>query len=486
MWRFLRIRKDRVMLMAALGLAVCAGLAALGYWYFVSPTWLTVAVGPRDGVEERLMRAYAEALAAEKRDIRLRVIPVDGVKESAEALKTKKADLAVVRPDVLLPPNGATVAILREEAVILVAPEDKPAPADKPKGKGAKGAEKEADKPASMDVDGLAGKRLGVVSHHEADSPAIARLLAHYELAPPEITLVPLSRDEVPNAFASKRIDALAFVAAPATKEAGELMRAAARAAGGKVEVIAVGEADALALKTPALTTTTIPAGSLGGRPKLPDDDTKTLAVSYRLMARTDEDRVVISKVAQYLFQMRSRIAQGAPAIHLMKAPETETATSAALPNHQGAIDYFMREQRTFMDRYGDWIWIGLFAGGGFSSAFAWITQLFVRKRRELVDQVLDRVLCILSEARSADTTAKLDDLALEVDGLVTHAVRHARRRTTGTKTMSALIVAIDSARIAIADRRRDLVDGMASGEKAVDEKGAGPRLASATRSAAG
>jgi hypothetical protein len=328
------------------------------------------------------------------------------------------------------------------------------------------------------------------VSHHEADSPAIMSVLAHYELAPPDITLVPLSREEVADAFAQKRIDALAFVAAPATRPAGELVRAAAKAVGGKVEVIAVGEADALALKTPALTTITIPAGSLGGRPKIPDEDAKTLAVSYRLMARTDEDRVVISKVAQHLFQMRSRIAQSAPAVHLMKAPETETATSAALPNHQGAIDYFMREQRTFMDRYGDWLWLGLFASGGLGSAFAWITQLFVRKRRELVDKVLDRILCILSEARAATSTATLDDLALEVDGLVTHAVRHARRRTTGTKTMTALIVAIDSARSAIADRRRDLLDHKAAAaEKAAGgagEKAAGPRLASAGRSAAG
>jgi hypothetical protein len=487
MWRLLRIRKDKVMLLAALGLAVCAGFAALGYWYFVSPTWLTVAVGPRDGVEERLMRAYADALVEQNRDIRLRIAPSDGIRESAEALERRKADLAVVRPDVLLPKNGATVAILREEALILVAPEPAPAPA--PAKAGDKAKDKTADKTAGKieDVAGLAKKRLGVVSHHAADSPAIASVLAHYELSPPELTLVPLSRDEAAEAFASKRIDALAFVAAPATKEAGELVRAVAKAAGGKIEIIAVGEADALALKTPALTTVTIPAGSLGGRPKIPDEDAKTLAVSYRLMARTDEDRVVISKVAQYLFQMRSRIAQVAPAIHLMKAPESETATSAALPNHQGAIDYFMREQRTFMDRYGDWIWIALFAGGGFSSAFAWITQLFVRKRRELVDQVLDRVLCILSEARSADTTAKLDDLALEVDGLVTHAVRHARRRTTGTKTMSALIVAIDSARIAIADRRRDLVEEQAAaGEKTVGDKAAGPRLASTGRSVSG
>ena len=84
-------------------------------------------------------------------------------------------------------------------------------------------------------------------------------------------------------------------------------------ASNGKATVVPVDEAEALALATPALSTTTNPVGSLGGRPKLPAEEVKTIAVSYRLMARTEADRVVISKVAQHLFQMRSRIAQTAP-----------------------------------------------------------------------------------------------------------------------------------------------------------------------------
>lgn len=450
MWRFLRIRKDRVILLGALGLAVCAALAALGYWWFASPTKLSVAVGPRDGPEAQVVRAYAEALAERKRDIRLRVEPVDDVRQSAEALLRGRVDLAVVRPDVLLPPNSATVAILREEALILLAP----------------AAAKIAD------VAALEKKKLGVVSRHDGDLPAIGMILSHYDLASPNLTLVPLDADEVAEALASKRIDAVAFLADPASREAGAIARAVAAAANGKAAVIPIEEAEVLASRNPTLTAATIPVGSLGGRPKLPGEEIKTVAVSYRLMAATEADRVTVSKVAQYLFQMRSRIAQGAPAVHLIKAPETETSTSAALPNHQGAVDYFNREQQTFMDRYGDLLWLALFASGGIGSGLAWVAQLFVRKRRELVDQILDRVLCILTEARGAKTTAELDDLALEIDGLVTHAVRHARRRTTGTKTMSALIVAIDSARIAIADRRRDL-----RGEERVDEAAAPPAL---------
>jgi hypothetical protein len=396
-----------------------------------------VAVGPRDGPEARLIAAYAEALAERRRDIRLRVVAFDDVKSSAAALEQNKTILAVVRPDVLLPVNGSTVAILREEALIVVAPT--------------------ANK--ITDLAGLANKRLGVVSHHDADLPAIDSVLRHYDLASPHLMLVPLERGAVTEAFASKRIDALALMAAPVARETAEIMSAVLAASNGKVTVVPVDESEALALKTPALSTATIPVGSLGGRPKLPAEEVKTVAVSYRLMARTEADRAVISKVAQYLFQMRSRIAQAAPSVNLMKAPDIETSTSATLPNHQGAIDYFNREQMTFMDRYGEWLWLAVFASGGIGSGLAWITQLFVRKRRELVDKVLDRLLCILSEAREAKTVNQLDELSIEIDGLVTHAVRHARLRTTNTKTMTALLMAMDSARAAVAERRRGLLD---------------------------
>ena len=73
------------------------------------------------------------------------------------------------------------------------------------------------------------------------------------------------------------------------------------------------------------------------------------------------------------------------------------------------------------------------------------------------VDDVLDRLLEILSEARAAREVGRLDALAGEIDEVVICAVRHARRRTTSARTMSALIISIDSARASIVDRRREL-----------------------------
>lgn len=432
--RNLRRRDWRLGLGASI-LACTAVLAGIGYWYFTTANTYTVAVGPPDGVEARIVRAFADALAEHRRDIRLKIVPFDDVRQSAEALQRKKVDLAVVRPDVFLPDNGLTMAILRDEAVLIVAPT-----ASKIK-----------------DMGGLAKRRLGVVAHHEADLPVLTTVLAHYDLAPPALTLTPVAANEVERAFAAKTIDALAFVAAPVGQEAARLVQAVLKASNRTVTVVPVTETEALALKTPALTSVKVPAGSLSGRPELPDEEIATVGVSYRLMARAGVDRSPVSKITQYLFQMRSRIAQATPAVNLMRAPDNDTITSAALPNHPGAVDYFNREQETFMDRYGDWLWLLLFAGGGVSSAIAWVAQLFARKRRELVDEVLDRLTCVLSDAHKAKTPGELDALTEEIDNLITHAIRYARYRTTNTQAFGALILAIDSARAAVAERRRDL-----------------------------
>ncbi len=442
-------------------LALLGAAGAAGYWYFATPTRFTVAVAPRGGDEARLMQAYARALEAERADVRLDVVELDDLRASAEALSSDRVDLAVVRPDVGLPGNGLTLAILREEALVLAAPQSA-------------GIE---------DVAGLQGKRLGVVARHESDAEVIRRVLAHHDLAPPAVGLVPIPEGDVEGAFRAKRIDAVAFLAVPGGPEAAGVMRAASRAASRKTAVIPVEEADALSLEVPAFSSIALPPVSLGGRPLQPDDEIKTVAVSTRLVGRSSLDRGPVSELVRHLFQLRSRVAQTAASVNLLKAPDADTATSAALPNHQGAIDYYNREQLTFMDRYGDWVWMALFFGGGISSAAAWVARLFVRRRRELVDEVLDRLLCILSEARTATTPAELEERAAEVDALVSQAVRYARHSTTGTRTMGALILAIDAARGAVDDRRRKLREG-SSADGAAGGGEPAPRRISAAASA--
>ena len=143
-----------------LGLAALLVLAAVAAFYATRATTLTVATAPHGGTEPALLRAYADELARRKSAIRLKVLTFDGVRESAEALKAGRADLAVVRPDVSMPGNGLTLAVLRNLAAFVVAP-------------GATNIRSFPD---------LAGKRLGMLASRTADRALVGNLVAHHNL----------------------------------------------------------------------------------------------------------------------------------------------------------------------------------------------------------------------------------------------------------------------------------------------------------------
>ena len=425
------MRIERVFLVVALVL----GLGGIVYAYATSPTRLTVAVGPADLSDHRLMQAFAEQLKAQRVAIRLRVIPVTDMREAAQIMERGGADLAVVRPDVANPQNGLTLAILRDASAILLTPT--------------------ASK--VTELSDLDGRKLGVVTGHEADPNFIGTVLRHFDLDAPSVAVVPIARDRAIAALKAKQIDAVALVAPPTSPFASDFVRDAAREFNGKLAIIPIENADAIAQRSLVLSQSTIPEGIWGGRPKQPDREIKTVGVSYRLMARSDLDRSVVALLTESLFQMRSRLAVESRSADLMRPPETDPTTSATLPNHPGAVDYFQREQQSVMDRYGDWIYLLAFFGSGLASIAAWLGQRFRRQRREQIDDVLDRLLAILADARAAETGVRLDEITVEIDALLAVAVGHARTGTTSSRATNAIALAMDGARAAVADRRRQI-----------------------------
>lgn len=462
------LRREWLLVMLALGLAAAAAAVV----YLSRPTTLIVAVGPQDGPESALIEAYASALARAREDVRLKVVRYDDVRDSAAALQANKADLAVVRPDVFLPENGLTLAILHDEALVVAASEAG-----------------EID-----DFPDLARKRLGIVVRHGADIPFVTNLLAFYDFVPAgpdleageevpvgQVALVPLRAGEVTAAIAERRVDAVAIIASPTSKAATATVHAVEMGLPDrKVGLVAVSDGEAILQRYPELQAVTIPAGTFGGRPKRPAEEVRTVGASYRLMARGTVSRVAVASATQHLFEWRSRLAAAAPIAKLMKAPDFDTtvaATSARLPNHPGAVDYFEREQQTFLDRYEDYIYLLAFFGGTIGSAVAWLGQRLARKRRARVDIVLDRLLDVLREVRAATTKAELDALAVEVDDLVADVVLYARERSIDTRTVSALILAVDAVHAAIGDGRRGLAADRDSADPSADPR-SGPRTA--------
>jgi hypothetical protein len=433
----MKLPSREILVATFLLLLVAGSVIGFGaYKYVTKPTQFRVAVGNHGSNEQVLIDAFSAALRDSKSSITIQPVFFDDMSQVADALRKGAAPFAVIRPDIELPENGLTVAILREEALIIVSPASR----------------------KISDIADLNGKRIALVDMKPADKSLLLRVLSSYDLTEKEVRFSTTTAAQAPSL--AKQIDAIAFVAAPVSSEAGQLIRSYARAAGGEVNIVPIDEAEALSLRFPVFTEIKIPAGAFGGRPKKPGEELTTIGVSYRLMASARTDRGPVSEVTANLFRLRSRISSATATINLLKPPDTDSATSAALPVHPGAVDYLNREQLTFMDRWGDWLWLGLFAGGGFTSVFAWIGQLFARQKREAVDEVLEELSALLARARRSETHEELAELTLKLDDVVRQAIRFTRRGLTDTRVMSALMLAIDSTRSAITDRRRAIDEG--------------------------
>ena len=121
--RRLRMLLRHVWLLSiAAALAVC-GSAAVAYYVASQPTRLKIAVGPPDSDDVRAVEAIANQLKRERSNFRLQmIIKPGGPVEAAKAIDSGETELAVVRQDLGLPKNGAAVAILRKNVVVLFVP----------------------------------------------------------------------------------------------------------------------------------------------------------------------------------------------------------------------------------------------------------------------------------------------------------------------------------------------------------------------------
>lgn len=84
--------------------------------------------------------------------------------------------------------------------------------------------------------------------------------------------------------------------------------------------------------------------------------------------------------------------------------------------------------------------------------------------RRERIDEVTDRLLEIIDEARTLCDPVAIQALNIEIDRLATDIVRCARAREPEMRTMAAVGIAIETEKATVADCRNAAAGGGRSG----------------------
>lgn len=384
----------RLAILAAALVAVAA-LAGIGYVLF-APKTLRVAVGPMSSPDVRVVVGFMQALQRERASIRLKLVLTEGPAESAAAFRNGQAQLAVMRADMGMPDTAMTVAILRNDAVYLLA-------------RANAGIAKFRD---------LAGRKIGIVSPRPANEAVLKRILQHHGLAVEDITIVRGSTGEIVQAAREGRVDAV-FVVAPSSERFGRLVYAALQESGGKApKILPIGDGEVLAADNPGLTETELPAGSLGGDPAQPEEETTTLAVSHRLVARRSISEETVAELTKLLFGLRLAIAAETPAANQLELPSTESR-GPRLPIHPGTIAYIEGETRTFFERYGDWFYLGIMGFSIVGSVLAAFWSRLTNARPPVnIRHDLAELVRLIGAARGAGEPAALAALEAEADSL--------------------------------------------------------------------
>src|SRR5216684_7269714 len=161
-----RRRRNSLLLVLAVGFLVF-GAAAGALYYALRPVTLRIAVGPPGSDDQKLIQAMAEAFARDGRAVRLSPITTDGAVESLALLGASKADLAVARGDLEMPGDAETVAIVRNNFVVLWSPSGLP-------GKGSR------KPPAAKikEIADLAGHGVGVIGRTPANVALLRVILS--------------------------------------------------------------------------------------------------------------------------------------------------------------------------------------------------------------------------------------------------------------------------------------------------------------------
>jgi len=381
---------------------LAAGVGLFAYRYYTRPVTLTLAVGSIDGEAAKAMSAIASRLVTTNAPVRLNVIDSGTALEAANAFSAGKVDLAVVRGDVGDLSQARAVIVVTYAVVLIIAPPG-----------------------SSIDsMDKLKGHTVGVVGG-AANSKVVDVLTKEYDLVRAKVVFKDIAPADARQAIQSKSVSAL-LVAMPLSEKYLSLVRGIFQMGPKMVPVlIPIESAGAIAETERAYESFDIPKGTLRGSPPVPDDDVTTLRAKFYLVANKKLSTDLITSFTQTILSVRRDLVGEQPIFAQITAPSTDQ--DAYLPLHPGAAAVYNGTQQSFMDEYGNWIYITPMVLGGAATVLA-AAWKFLGIGSSKSEGPLDSLYALARRIRKADSEAELSDIEEEIDNIL----RAERAKSTG------------------------------------------------------
>lgn len=409
------------------------GASLFAYRYFTRPVTLSVAVGSIDGEAAKAMSAIASRLVSTNAPVRLKVIDSGTALEAANAFSSGKVDLAVVRSDVGDLSQAQAVLLVTHAVVLIIAPPG-----------------------SSIDsMDKLKGHTVGVAGG-VANSKIVDVLSKEYDQGRAKITFKNIALTDVRQAIQSKEVAAL-LVVIPFTEKYLSLIRGFFQLSPKTAPVlIPIESAGAIAEAERAYESFDVPKGTLRGSPPIPDDDVTTLRASLYLVANKKLDTGLITSLTQTVLNVRRDLVGEQPIFAQITAPSTDQ--DSFLPLHPGAAAFYNGTQQSFMDKYGNEIYLAPMVLGGAATVLAAAWKFLGIGGPATREGPLDSLYALSRRIRKADSEAELLDIEEEIDSILKEQRAKSASGDESAVDDATLNVAAHRLESLIHDRRTMLV----------------------------
>jgi TRAP-type uncharacterized transport system substrate-binding protein len=405
-----------------------AGACLLGYRYYTHPVTLSVAVGSIDGEAAKAMSAIASRLVATDAPVRLKVIDSGTAFGAAQTFSAGKADLAVVRGDVGDLSQARAVVVVSHVVVLVIAPPGS----------------------AIDGIDKLKGRRVGVIGG-DANSKVADVLSKEFGLDRAKV-FKDIALPDARRALQSKEVNAL-LVVIPLTEKYLSLVREFFQQGAKALPVLVpIESAAAIAQAERAYESFDVPKGTLRGSPPVPEDDLTTLRATLYLVANKKLGTDLVTSLTQTIMRVRRDLLVEQPIFAQITAPSTDA--DAPVPLHPGAAAFYNGTQQSFMDEYGNWIYLTPMVLGGLATVLATAWKFLGLGGPATGQGPLDSLYALGRRIRKAGTDTELSDIEEEIDEILRTQRARSARGDENAVDDSTLNVAAHRLESLIHDRR--------------------------------
>jgi TRAP transporter TAXI family solute receptor len=437
-------RQSSVFLFLAAALLVLAAVTGASF-LLLKPTTLRIAVGPPGSDDHKLIQALARYFVDEGSPVRLSVIATPGPADSVARLRDGDTDLAVVRGDEELPAGTESVAILRRNVVVLWTASGPPPP---------KGSKKDA-KTKIKKIDDLEGHRVGVIGRTQSNVALLRVILTESGVNPDKVAVSQFSTSEIAEMVRDPAIDAYMTVGPLDSKITVDAIAATARAKG-EPTFLPIEVSEAIAHKHPLYESEEIPGSSFSSSPARPDDKVETVGINHLIVAPKSLSESSVGAFIRTLFTARPVVAKDVPGAAKIQKPDTDK--DAALPAHPGAAAYIDGTEKSFLDKYSDYLWGGVLVFSVLGSVTAWLRHYLKRDERKLNTQHRDKLLAAIGLVRNTQSIEELDALQRETDDILRETLESYDDGAIEEGDLAAYSLVLEQFHHAIADRRAAIV----------------------------